>query len=498
MHNNSLVHDLRIARGQIWNIEEVSRRFPLKIADAPWNQKGKPAQSEWIDKYIYEGYRKYGNSFLAHLKGRFATVYFDDSRNILFLARDWIGELPMHVLATAEGFFVANTIGAIKDATPSIYSYAYVRSFRQAYCQEIDLTDADPTCVSVTMRPMETKLYSDFGALVEHASVEIDYDLSASVLAHFRSLLFNSVQKRAQSTVKLQAVLLSGGLDSFTVALAMKVLGIPFEAYTLCVGNGGEDVIMAADFARRFDIKHHLIQVSTDEVVAAFEDGIVAGECYPIYNLYCAVGMVLMARGLAAMDVRSAFCGEGVNEAVGDYKSWEVNDAISGGTVTLQRINNERLQQVEERQAMVWGHPHDKGKYNKQLGTGLAKHAGSRMVKPFLHTGLTLECPYYDSQLMARMVAIPPDILNSIGGKPGLVFATFEQDLKKLGIGKELIEACKKVRFQDASEGGKGGITEALLAAGCNQQKAIEIFNRKFGANLDPVLDGKRLALTRP
>lgn len=491
-----LVQDLRVARGRVWNVNEVVRRFPVGGAAAPWNMGVRISDEEWLDDFIYEGFRAHGPTFLSHLKGRFASAKFDPVRRSLFLARDWIGELPFHILATPKSIIIANTIGAIRDAAAEQYAYSYIRAFPQAHVQELDLAEADPECVALTMRPQDPHLYCDFGALVHQAGFDVGYELGRSTAEYLRSLLFGSITRRARALPQPLAVLLSGGLDSFSIALAMRASEIRFEAYTLSVNGAGDDVSMAAEFARRLGVTHHVIRVESEDVVRTFEQAIVASECYPLYNVYCAAGMLLMAQGLKRMGVHAAFCGEAVNEAVGDYKDWEVVDPRTGGRIILQHINSTRLQRTEERKLLVWGHPRDKGKFNKQLGSGLAKHAGSRMVKPFLAHGLELECPYYDPQLLAHLVAVPAEVLHELGGKPGVVAAVFERDLKKFGIGRDLIESCKKVRLQDASEGGRGGITAALLEAGYDQRRAIEIFNHEFGAALDPELDARRLAST--
>jgi asparagine synthetase B (glutamine-hydrolysing) len=496
MQASQLVEDARIARGRIWNVAEVVRRFPLGAAADPWNSGVKISDEAWLDEFIHRGFHRYGEPFLSSLKGRFATAHFDPTSGCLFLARDWVGELPLHVLATRNRVIVANTIRALREAAGNLYNYTYVRAFPHAHAQEIDLADADPDSVALSMRPREPLLYADFAALVQQATYDVGYELDRSAAEQLRGLLLGSVTRRAAADAAPHAVLLSGGLDSFSVALAMKALGQRFEAYTLSVNGAGDDARMAAEFAGRLGVTHHVVRVTSEEVIDVFEEAILASESYHLYNVYCAAGMLLLGKGLQRMGVRSAFCGEAVNEAVGDYKSWEVTEPGSGRTILLQRINSARLQRVEERQLLVWGHPRDKGKYNKQLGTGLAKHAGSRMVKPFLAHQLTLECPYYDPQLLAHLVATPSEVLDALGGKPGLFATVFERDLQRFGISRDLIESCKKVRLQDASEGGAGGITTVLLAAGCDQRRTIDVFNRCFGASLDPDLEAGRLATT--
>ena len=117
------------------------------------------------------------------------------------------------------------------------------------------------------------------------------------------------------------------------------------------------------------------------------------------------------------------------------------------------------------------------------------------MFKPFNHYGIQLEAPYYDADLLQTLVRIPKNELSEMGGKPGLMARVFEEDLGDLGVGGDFLSKCVKVRLQDASDGGEGGITTLLLKAGCDQRRAIEIYNESFGATLDPKLDAARLGL---
>jgi asparagine synthetase B (glutamine-hydrolysing) len=493
-----ILRDLRTERGRIWNVSRVVQRFPFGPQDAPWNRGATTSDPSWIDAFVYGGYRAYGNEFLRMLRGRFAVAVHDAQLQKIFLARDWIGEVPMHILATASGLFVANTISDLRASAGSEYAYAYLRAFPQSYAQEIDLRGLDPACVALTMRPERPALYFDFETFVRETEGDAAARDPDEGLEQISGYLRASIKQRVENgRHSAQAVLLSGGLDSFTIALTLRSLDIPFEAFTLSVGGQGGDAAMAAEFALRLGVPHHRIDVSSEDVIGAFEEAVRVSESYHLFNVYCAVGMLLMGRRLAERGVRSAFCGEAVNEAVGDYKDWVVRDPRTGEHLVLQHVDHERLERTPERALYVWGHPSDRGKYNRQLGTGLAKHAGARMLKPFYHCGVTLECPYYEPSLLARLIAVPPEVLHVLGGKPGLMVRAFQRELHRLEIDEDFVLNCKKVRLQDASEGGEGGITPVLLAAGCDQRRAIELYNRAFDAGLDPVLDTRRLALTR-
>ena len=194
--------------------------------------------------------------------------------------------------------------------------------------------------------------------------------------------------------------------------------------------------------------------------------------------------------------IKSAFCGEAMNEAVGDYKDWEVFNPILKRKILIQKINTERLQNIKERMLYVWGHSADKGKYNRQLGTGLAKHAGARMIKPFLKCGIELECPYYSEDFLSSIISFTPDQLKEIGYKPGLLWHIFKDDFIKFGFDEAQIKNCKKIRLQDATENGEFGISSVLITLGNDQEKTLSIFNSIFNSNYNIKEKSKTLLCT--
>lgn len=497
MSYRTLLKDVRKRRGTIWNVRDVLKKYPFGAPHAPWNKANAITEEDWIDEFVYEGFLAHGEQFLSALHGRFAVAYVDSGSGELFIARDWMGEQPFHFIATLDAFIVGNTIADLKVAAGVDYAYAYVRAFPQAHYQRIDLKDARPGSVSSTIHLKPPILYYDFARDVESARNSNAGALLATTSEHLRAMLQTSVSERlALHKGRDVYLLLSGGLDSFSVALALKNAGTPFEAVTLSVNGGGGDVAVAKEFAKHLGIQHHVFSVEPKDVIGAFEEAVHISECYHIYNVYCAVGMHLLGKRMQDRVFGVAFCGEAVNEAVGDYHDWTIQESQTQREIVLQKVNFERLEQVEERIAYTWGKSADAGLYNKQLGTGLAKHAGSRMYKPFHYHGLCLESPYYEREILRSMIAIPPEVLRQIGGKPGLFLHTFERDLQKLKIPRELVLNCKKVRFQDASEGGEGGITPVLYRKGMDQKRAIEVFNKYFGSHLNSSLETRRLVCT--
>lgn len=493
-----MLKDLRIRRGVIWNLADLNNSFKIGESDSPWRGLESAVEPVWLDEYLYEGYRKYKDRFLRAVNGRFAAAYLDTQRDVLFLARDWIGETPFHLLFSPNSVYVANRIGDIQREAGAEYSYSYVRAFPQSHAQVIDLGRVEPGRITSAMRPASREVFYDFERKVSDHTDRGGFSSHAMIPGAIRGLLIEAVKRRvmARSSGHSVPVLLSGGLDSFTVALALRVSGCSVRAYTLAVNGRGADLAMAKRFASLLDIEHHEINVDASAVLDAFGSAVEMSECYHLFNVYCAVGMLLIGRALSGAGESHAFCGEAVNEAIGDYGDWTCKNPVTGLENKLQTLKPAQMSGHETRLRLVWGHPHDRGKYNKALGTGLAKHASSRMIKPFLENGLDLECPYYDPHLLAHLISIPGRTLAEFGGKAGLVKKIFKKELRQFKIESEILDECSKVRLQDASEGGEGGITEILLGHGDDQRRSLMQYNATFGANLDVQFETRRLGMT--
>jgi asparagine synthetase B (glutamine-hydrolysing) len=468
-----IIFDKRGVKGIIRNVRDVVAQFAMGDDESPWNKQVNVTDEEWIDEFVYEGYTKYGRGFIAALDGRFATVHLDPVKNLLFIARDWIGELPLHYLATRTGFYFGNTIHSIKDVTGADFLYENVRAFPQSQFQIIELNDIDKNNIAATFRPDRRMLYYDFEEVVGK-KINPDADMGAYDFTKLSRALKEAVKKR--SAKGMNYLLLSGGLDSLSVAVAMKAAGVPFETFTLSVDDKLGEAGVASSFSKKLGVRHYIVNVSSEEILSSYRDSIEASETFHLYNVYCAVGMLLLGKKLRKEGITNTFCGEAVNEAVGDYTDWEIFDPIKEKKVIIQKINTERLQNIRERTLYVWGHSIDKGKYNRQLGTGLAKHASSRMTKPFMKSGIALECPYYDRDLLSDIVALTPAQLKAIGYKPGLIWRILRNDFESMGFTEDEILGCRKNRLQD------GGISSVLLEARQDQERTLATYNTIFKA----------------
>ena len=116
-------------------------------------------------------------------------------------------------------------------------------------------------------RPDKRNLYYDFEADVEKGSNN-QFDLESFDFSHLSSLIKNSIVTRAKNNKdKINYLLLSGGLDSLSIAVAMKSAGINFETLTLSVNDKLGEAEMASIFSKKLGVKHYIINITTQEIL---------------------------------------------------------------------------------------------------------------------------------------------------------------------------------------------------------------------------------------
>ena len=209
-----------------------------------------------------------------------------------------------------------------------------------------------------------------------------------SIAKSVRSLLQTRVET-ILSQAEDPGILLSGGVDSMTIAIIASKLHPTLTAYTLVVEEReSSDTIRARAIASALKMPHRMISVSESSIVGSIQRAIELSELYHLYNVYCAVGMTHRAHGLHQVGVSEVLPGEGANSAFGDYGGRSVTHPLTGKLVTLQKTPH-LLTKPRGREAYSFGNTErqKKGFYNVQLGSGLSKHGCGRMYKPMFHYG---------------------------------------------------------------------------------------------------------------
>lgn len=409
-----------------------------------------------------------GISFISDIDGMFGLVLRDTELNKLYLVRDWIGEVPLHYLMVDNKLYIANFIEDFLEV--EAYNYGNVFAVNRSEYVTVDLETGK----------CEKELYYNF-----NNDSKPDYSNLEIVASEFHDRLFDSVKDRVKSLTGNKALLLSGGIDSMSIAYIAGKINPDIPVYTIDVASQqSTDLIRAKEITKEFNLKHKIVDVSKEDIVNVLEESVLSSEIFHMYNVFCAVGMHKLSEVLKSDNILNVFTGEGGNEIFGDYHDWIIKDSFTKEPVLLQKTDNIFNEPVG-REAYLWGNleAEKKGYYNKQLGSGLGKHGGSRMYKPLFKKGLNLISPYLRKDVCKIGANVPYEILNDMGGKAGFMKMVFKKEIQDGEIPEKFFN-IKKIRLQDASEGGELGITETLIGKGYNQSKIIDIYNKLFRANI--------------
>ncbi|MDY7092498.1 MAG: asparagine synthase-related protein [Acidobacteriota bacterium] len=170
---------------------------------------------------VLESYRRWGRECLARLLGPFALALYDAKRRALLCGRDALGDRSLFYARPAGAFLAASEEQALL-AHPSVAGDPDEESLARFFaCRE--------PRAGRTFYAAIRELPPGHGLWLEDGAVELfqywapdwtrrlQFRREADYQEHFRELLERSVQRRLR-TAASPAVLMSGGLDSTSVA----------------------------------------------------------------------------------------------------------------------------------------------------------------------------------------------------------------------------------------------------------------------------------------
>lgn len=290
--------------------------------------RGHIFQTHSDTEVILHAYEEWGSDSLKRLNGMFAFAIWDGRREILFLARDRIGEKPLYYYRGSERLIFASEIKAIL-ADPSVlrevnpHGLANFLAFGHAMAPETMYRNIFklPPAHYLEARGDVVRIasYWDVGEdpQIPSGGTCSEDDYAARVL----NLLNDSVRRRMIADVPVGAFL-SGGVDSSAVVALMKRHATgPVKTFSLGFGFGGafDERSEARSVAEYLNTEHHELHVEHFDMVEALRTlvyhydepfGDAAG--FPIY---------LLSR-FARQQVKVVLTGDGGDELFGGYRRY--------------------------------------------------------------------------------------------------------------------------------------------------------------------------------
>lgn len=262
-----------VHNGELYNYLELKKTL---------EGKGFRFTSASDTEVIVAAYAAYGAACLQQLDGMFAFAIWDEKEKKLFAARDRFGEKPFFFFYDGAQFLFASEMKALwKMGVEKAVNQALLYNFLT-----IGYTGnpADPQETFYrNIRKLPAASFLVYSTETSELAIENYWRLPAEentsiteeqALVQFQHLLSGSVRQRLRSDVPV-GTSLSGGLDSATLVAFCAREAAP--AYThqcftaVFPGFEKNEEAYAAQVAREFDLQHHLVEISGNDLPRQME-----------------------------------------------------------------------------------------------------------------------------------------------------------------------------------------------------------------------------------
>jgi asparagine synthase (glutamine-hydrolysing) len=259
----------------------------------------------------------YGPEMLQRLRGMFAIAVLDSGRQALFLARDRLGKKPLYWSGEVGGVTFASELKALRVALPpkptlerrALGSFLRFGFVPEGQCILAGVHKLPPAhWLRLDLRSGEIKEKRYWGLELE-PEPRVSF---AEAQRELVQLLRESVRLRLRSDVPL-GVLLSGGLDSGTVACLAAREAAPLRAISATFGGAGDELRLArANAVRRcgsVEVRPEGLGL-LPRMAEVFDEPLADPSCIPTY---------LVAREARRL-VKVVLNGDGGDEGLAGYR----------------------------------------------------------------------------------------------------------------------------------------------------------------------------------
>lgn len=257
-----------VCNGEIYNYVELRKSLEAK---------GHVFSSDTDSETILHLYEDYGVKCLEHLRGMFAFCIWDTVQKQLFVARDRIGEKTLYYAQIQTGFVFSTELKAILKYyidKPQLNAHALAECIRYNYPFDLKNTWIDQI---KRIKAGEYVLVDNKGAEFHPywtRKIEPAYEGSLNDAKQATlDILRESVGLCMRSDVPV-AVLLSGGIDSSTIAALAKESGR--EVHVITAGYKGIHDCDERETARRFSkekgLIYHEVELNVEDFSEIFHE----------------------------------------------------------------------------------------------------------------------------------------------------------------------------------------------------------------------------------
>jgi asparagine synthase (glutamine-hydrolysing) len=278
---------------------------------------------------ILHAWQQWGIGCLDRLNGQFAFALWDRARGQMLLARDHLGEKPLHYARLPEGGLAFASEPAALLLVPGLS--------RQLDPAALDDYLAlgyvpDPATIFAAIRRLPAAHYlllerGCTGPVVPRRYWRPPTSTAAAppdAPAELAARLQLAVRMRLMADVPL-GCFLSGGVDSAGIAAIAAELGQPLDSFTIGLADNDERAV-AASLAARLGGRHHAEMHIADPLEEARRIAALFGEPFGDSS----AGPTLAVSALARRHVTVALSGDGGDEVFAGYRRYRFHQMAEG------------------------------------------------------------------------------------------------------------------------------------------------------------------------
>jgi asparagine synthase (glutamine-hydrolysing) len=290
---------------------------------------GAPCRTATDSDLILRAYAAWGADCVQHLRGDFAFAIWDARKRLLFCARDHFGVKPFYYAELGELFLFSNTLDCLRQH-PEVsedLNDAAIGDFLLfgLNCDAATTAFRDirrlPAAHTMTISYEDLRIQRYWSAPTEG---RIRYNRMEDYVEHFQILLQAAVADRTR--VDRAGILLSGGLDSSTIATTARELSgsvggtLDLRAYTVVYDSliPDQDGLYAREVAGFLKIPQHCIAMDEQRPFERWEEP-ATWSPEPVDDPFFG-GLFDLFRTIAA-DCRVVLCGEGADNLM-HFEMW--------------------------------------------------------------------------------------------------------------------------------------------------------------------------------
>ena len=268
---------------------------------------------------LLQGYGRWGQDVVQHLKGMFAFAVYDAAREELFVARDRLGIKPLYYAVDANGFRAGSEVKLLAGARSNEITGQAISGYLQwGACPERNLLYS-ALRVLPAGHLMTISRQGEIKTRRYWPSRQALRSETANVPRRVRALIDTAVAEHLLADVPV-ASFLSGGIDS-SIVTAIAAQQLEKKLQTFSVGFSlaeFDETAIAQEIAERYRTDHHRIQLSEEEVIHSVTEAVEKMDLPSVD----AINTYIVSRAVAARGIKVALSGLGGDELFGGYSSF--------------------------------------------------------------------------------------------------------------------------------------------------------------------------------